>query len=147
LRSLRASVQALAKRDLELADEVIAFDDDIDAAYISIERGVESLLARQTPVAADLRLVLALLHINLHLERMGDYCGTIAKLTKLVSGLEREASLVEGFEEMAARGEEMLRVALRSFRNRDVVSAASLVELDELIDRVNRRAVSQVLEL
>ena len=66
---------------------MIAFDDDIDGSTSTIEQGIEVLLARQTPVASDLRLVLALLKDNLHLERMGDLCVTIAKLTKLTKGL------------------------------------------------------------
>ena len=82
LRALRSSLNALARGDVELADEVISFDDQVDARYMQIEEGVQSLLARQTPVAADLRLVLAVLRVNLHLERMADYCVTVAKLTK-----------------------------------------------------------------
>jgi phosphate transport system protein len=147
LRSLRAALNALAQRDVELADEVIAFDDEVDRAYYELERGVESLLARQTPVAVDLRLVLALLHINLHLERMGDYCVTIAKLIKLADGQPEQSRLIEGLEEMGDRCEEMIRVALDSFATRDIEAATSLVELDELIDRVNRRAVHRILEL
>src|SRR6266545_2061043 len=83
LRSLRGVLNAIAQSDLELADEVIAFDDEIDRHYFEIENRIQLLLARQTPVAMDLRLVLAMLHSNLHLERMGDYCVTIAKLLKL----------------------------------------------------------------
>src|SRR5205823_12530544 len=145
--SLRAALNALAAHDLELADEVIRFDDEVDGSYFEIQRGIESLLARQTPVAVDLRLVLAMLHINLHLERMGDYCVTIAKLIKLAEGLPGEARLIEGLEEMGDRCEEMIRVAMRSFAERDSEAATSLVELDELIDRVNRRAVYRILEL
>ena len=70
---------------------MIAFDDEIDAHYIAIERNVEIVLARQTPVAGDLRLVLALLHCGLHLERVGDQCVTIAKLTKISSHLGIQA--------------------------------------------------------
>src|SRR5205085_12085642 len=114
---------------------------------MEIERGIESLLARQTPVAVDLRLVLAMLHINLHLERMGDYCVTIAKPIKLAEGFHSESRLIEGLEEMADRCEEMIRVAMRSFAERDSEAATSLVELDELIDRVNRRAVYRILEI
>jgi phosphate transport system protein len=147
LRSLRGAVRALVEEDLELADEVITFDDEVDAAYTAVEDAIQSLLARQTPVAADLRLVLAMLHINLHLERIADYCVTIAKMTKLASGLKSEPGLVEGFEEMGARAEEMIRVALQSFHAGDLARAESLVDLDELIDRVNRRAVEQVLAL
>ncbi len=145
LRSLRGAVNALERGDVELADEVIGFDDEIDARYFSIERGIESLLARQTPVAGDLRLVLAMLHINLHLERMGDYCVTIAKLVKLAEGLPGEPRMIEGLEEMGERCDEMIQVALTSFAERDVAGAESLVVLDELIDRTNRRIVERLL--
>jgi phosphate transport system protein len=93
-----------------------------------------------------LRLVLAMLHSNLHLERMGDYCVTIAKLTKLVTDVEPDEGLVQAFEEMGQRAEEMIRVALDSFQRRDLEAASSLVDLDELIDRANRRAVERVLD-
>ncbi len=147
LRALRGCLSALAQQDVELADEVIAFDDEVDAAYLAIEEGIQSLLARQTPVAVDLRLVLAVLHINLHLERMADYCVTVAKLTKLVHAISPERALVEAFEEMGARAEEMIHVALESFAERDSERAESLVERDELIDRANRRVVQHVLSL
>jgi phosphate transport system protein len=147
LRALRGTLNALEQQDAELADEVIVFDDEIDAVYLGIEEGIQSLLARQTPVAVDLRLVLAVLHINLHLERMADYCVTIAKLTKIVHEAQAEPTLVEGFEEMGSRAEEMIRVALDSFSDRNVDRAESLVDLDELIDRANRRVVQHVLSL
>jgi phosphate transport system protein len=148
LRSLRGAVNALVAQDQELADEVIAFDDEVDERYFAIEEGIQSLLARQTPVAIDLRLVLAMLHINLHLERMADYCVTIAKLTKLAGRVEEpHPTLIDAFEEMGARAEEMIRVAMTSFQERDLARAESLPEMDELIDRANRRAVQHVLSL
>jgi phosphate transport system protein len=147
LRALRGSLNALEQRDDELADEVIAFDDDVDRRYLEIEDRIPSLLARQTPVATDLRLVLAILHVNLHLERMADYCVTVAKLSKLVPEIDPPARLIEGFEEMGSRCEEMIRVALDSFRDRNLEGAESLVDLDELVDRANRRVVQHVLEL
>jgi phosphate transport system protein len=147
LRSLRGALNALEAQDVELADEVIAFDDEVDRRYHDIEKKVELVLARQTPVATDLRLVLAILHNNIHLERIGDQCVTIAKLTKLTSHLTQKRALVEGFEEMGTRAEEMIQVALDSFRARDVERARSLGELDELIDRANRRVTRHVLEL
>ncbi len=146
-RSLRGSVNALVEQDALLADEVIGFDDEVDERYFSIEEGIQSLLARQTPVAVDLRLVLAVLHDNLHLERMADYCVTIAKLTKLVHDVEPDEELVRGFDEMGSRADEMIRIALRSFAERDAERAETLVHLDELIDRANRRVVQRVLSL
>jgi len=147
LRSLRGAINALQHRDVELADEVIAFDDEVDDRYLAIGQGIEQLLARQTPVAVDLRLVLAVLHINLGLERMADLCVTIAKLTKLTKGLPPDEALLEGFKEMGERAEQMIRVALRSLEQRDRVAAESLLELDELIDRANRRVVNRLLEI
>ena len=147
LRVLRGALNALAQRDVELADEVISFDDDVDRLYIQIQQEIESLLARQTPVAIDLRLVLALLHMNLHLERMADYSVTIAKLTKLVADVEGDPMLMQTLQEMGNRAEEMIRVALDAFANRDLAAAESLVDLDELIDRSNRRFVERVVEV
>ena len=147
LRSLRGALNALEQQDAELAEEVIAFDDEVDARYLEVSQGVEQLLARQTPVAGDLRLVLAVLHINLSLERMADLCVTIAKLTRLTAELKHDQTLVEAFEEMGARAEEMTRVAMRSFAERDLEGAESLVDLDELIDRANRRVVKHVFDL
>jgi phosphate transport system protein len=147
LRSLRGALSALASSDGVLADEVVRFDDQVDAAYLEIEQGIQSLLARQTPVAGDLRLVLAILHANLHLERMADYCVTIAKLVQLTEDLPQAPKLIEAFEEMGSRAEEMIRVAVDSFAARDVARAETLVELDELIDRANRHAVEQVFAI
>jgi phosphate transport system protein len=147
LRALRGCLGALERQDVELADEVIEFDDEVDEAYLNIEEGIQSLLARQTPVAIDLRTVLAILHVNLHLERMADYCVTVSKLTKLVAGVPADETLVDAFEEMGSRAEEMIRVALDSLADRDVERAETLVELDELIDRANRRAVKQVIAI
>ena len=148
LRALRSALNALARGDEELADEVIVFDDEVDTRYLEIENGVQSLLARQTPVATDLRLVLAILRVNLHLERMADYCVTVAKLTKLMGGLNvADDTLAHSIEDMGQRAEQMIRVAMDAFAERDPERAQSLVELDELIDRANRNASEDVLSL
>jgi phosphate transport system protein len=148
LRALRSSLNALARGDGELADEVIGFDDEVDRRYAAIETGVQSLLARQTPVAADLRLVLAVLRVNLHLERMADYCVTVAKLTKLMGDLGvSDEAISRSIEEMGQRAEQMIRVAMDAFAGRDADQAESLLERDELIDQANRNAIADVLSL
>jgi phosphate transport system protein len=141
LRALRSALNALAR-------EVIAFDDEIDRRYLAIETGVQSLLARQTPVATDLRLVLAMLRVNLHLERMADYCVTVAKLTQLMGNLDvSDDRILESLNDMGQRAEQMIRVALDAFADRDAEKATSLNDLDDLIDRANRQAVDDVLSL
>lgn len=139
--------RALLTGDVEAAERAIRGDDEVDALHLQVERGVEQLLARQAPVAADLRLVLAILHVNLHLERIGDQCVTIAKLTQLASGLPADPTLVAALSEVCERAGQMLAVAMAAFTDRDAAAAWSLTGLDELIDRANRRAVDHVLAL
>ena len=147
LGAVRGAVKALAEGDVELADEVIAFDDEIDALFLRIERAIQSMLALQTPVARDLRLLLAMLHMNLLLERTGDGCVTVAKLTQLVADAQPDAALVDVLVEMGERAEEMFTVALDAFAKRDLARAESLVELDEAIDRANRRFVERLVDV
>ena len=147
LRAVRGSISALELQDVELSDEVVAFDDEIDARYHRIERSIGEILAQQAPVATDLRLVLAVLHSSIHLERIGDQSVTVAKLTKLSAALEQRPDLVEGLREMGDRADEMVRLALDAFAARDVGRARELVDLDELIDRTNRDVVDKVLTM
>jgi phosphate transport system protein len=145
--SVHGAVRALQERDGELADEVIAFDDEVDQLFLAIEGSIKSLLALQTPVARDLRLLLAILHINLLLERSADSGVTIAKLSQLVADADPDPALVDVLVEMGDRAEEMIRVALNSFAQRDLAGAESLVALDELIDRANRRFVERLVDV
>jgi phosphate transport system protein len=147
LGAIRGAMTALARRDDDLAREVIAFDDQIDELFQRIERSIQSMLALQGPVARDLRLLLAMLHINLLLERSADGCVTVAKLSRLVADTSPDAALIDTLVEMGERAEEMLRVALTALADRDLAGAESLVELDEAIDRANRRFVERLVDL
>jgi phosphate transport system protein len=147
LRAVRGAINALETQDVELCDEVIAFDDEIDERYHRIERSIGELLAQQAPVASDLRLVLAVLHSSIHLERIGDQSVTVAKLTKLSASLEQHEDLAEGLSDMGSRAAEMVRRALDAFATRDVQAAHELVDLDELIDRTNRAVADKVLAM
>jgi phosphate transport system protein len=144
-RAIRGAVDALRSQDVELCDEVIAFDDEIDERYMALETQVHLVLARQTPVATDLRLVLALLHSAIHAERMGDQCVTIAKLTKLSAHLATRRDVMESLVDMGERCVEMVRVALDAFSQRDVGRARSIHDLDELVDRANKQIFGEVL--
>ncbi|MGZ4383509.1 MAG: phosphate signaling complex protein PhoU [Gaiellaceae bacterium] len=146
-RRIRSAVNVLRRNDLELAAELIAVDAEVDSAYLAIEQEVQSLLVRQAPVARDFRLVLAILHINLHLERMADLCVTIAKLVQLTSELPREEGVLGVLTEMGERADEMLRTASDAFTRRDADLARSLVGMDELIDRANRRLVERLIDI
>src|SRR5438093_109780 len=79
--AVHGAMRALEERDRELAAEVIAFDDEVDSHFLGIEHDIQALLALQTPVARDLRLLLAMIHINLLLERIGDRAVDIGEQT------------------------------------------------------------------
>src|SRR3954454_14001731 len=81
--ALRRALEALIERDIELAGLVVADDDRIDGRYLEVHQSLLSLLATQAPVASDLRVAAALLHVVKHMERMGDQCVNIAKLVPL----------------------------------------------------------------
>jgi phosphate transport system protein len=147
LRALDRSVQALLAGDEQLADMVIAEDDENDASYMNIEEEVERLLALQTPVATDLRLILAILHINLHLERMGDQCVNIAKLTKLTLGLVIASELLESFQKMGEQAEAMTTEAMAAFAERNVERAERLVIMDSVINAENRELSRRIMAL
>jgi phosphate transport system protein len=146
-RALDRAIQALLAGDEQLADLVIAGDDENDASYLRIEDDVERLLALQTPLATDLRLILTILHINLHLERMGDQCVNIAKLTKLTLGLVMASELLESFKKMGEQAEAMAAEAMTAFAERDVERAERLVIMDAVINAENRELARRIMAL
>jgi phosphate transport system protein len=133
--------------DLARADQLIAVDDEVDDVYREIVEGVTAVLAGRPFTPQDVRLALCLLRASLHLERIADYCVTIAKLVKLASGLARDEEILGSFDEMGRCAEAMIRAALGSFARRDRIAAESLVHLDEVIDRANRRLAGKILDL
>src|ERR1700752_3358999 len=88
IQQLDRALEAISYQDVELAGMVVADDDRIDGRYLEVHQGILSLLARQAPVATDLRIVAALLHTLRCMERMGDQCVNMAKLVPL-SGYEQ----------------------------------------------------------
>ena len=113
-RAIGASVETILRRYDRAADEVIAADDDIDRLYLDVERRVLDLLALQTPVATDLRLVSAIMHINLHVERIGDQAVNIAKMAKLTRDLPSSPVILSHLEEMSDLVRHMIRAAIEA---------------------------------
>src|SRR6202042_812110 len=101
IQQLDRALESISYQDVELAGMVVADDDRIDGRYLEVHQGVLSLLARQAPVATDLRIVAALLHMIRCVERMGDQCVNIAKLVPL-SGYEapKDKDILDAIERM-----------------------------------------------
>jgi PhoU domain len=117
----------------------------VDKLYLDVERRILGLFALQTPVASDLRLLTALLHINLHLERIADQAVNLAKITKLAHGLPPNPTVLQHLGEMGALALGMVGTAMTALARRDLELARSLPELDDPLDRLNRGMLGQVL--
>jgi phosphate transport system protein len=145
-RSLDGALEALIAPDSNAADTVIAGDDAVDRVYLQVEHGVESLLARQSPVAVDLRFVLAVIHVNQNLERIGDQCVNIAKLSRLFATQPLTPELLEDFTVMGNQASGMIATAMASFTQHNLEQAESLVELDQVINERNHGLARRIVE-
>jgi len=146
--SLDRALETVRNQDIELAGMVIADDDRIDGRYLEVHQGILSLLALQAPVAGDLRLVAALLHVIRHVERMGDQCVTMAKLVPL-DGHEppAEQSMLDLIQRMGEQARKQVIQCGQAFARRDVEMAQDLVRQDDVIDELNRDVFHHALEL
>ena len=124
-------LEAIEHQDVELAQIVVADDDRLDGRYLEVHQGILSLLALQAPVAGDLRLVAALLHVIKRVERMGDQCVDVAKLIPL-SGHEPpvDRDVLRGILQMGRFARAEVVQCKRSFAERDVSMAEDLVARD-----------------
>lgn len=145
--AVRRAVNALVDGDVSEADEVIANDDEIDERYMDVETRALSLLALQTPVATDLRLISAIIHMNLHLERVGDMAVNIAKIYRSVASLPTNATITQHIREMDDVVRPMLRLALEAFSRRDLELCLKLPEMDDPVDRLNLGMYEEVAAL
>ncbi len=146
--ALERAVETVAQRDIELASMVIADDDRIDGRYLEVHQGILSLLALQAPVAGDLRLVAALLHVIKHVERMGDQCVNMAKLVPL-AGHEapNDPELLSNIARMGELAGSLVFQARQCFERRDEALAQDLVRQDDEIDRLNRLSFARALDI
>jgi phosphate transport system protein len=146
--ALDRALETVQHQDVELASMVISDDDRIDGRYLEVHQGILSLLALQAPVAGDLRIVAALLHVIKHVERMGDQCVNMAKLVPL-AGHEPPAdpSMLDHIRRMGAQARQQVIQCGQAFERRDVAMAQDLVRQDDEIDRLNRQVFHLALEL
>jgi phosphate transport system protein len=142
------ALESISYQDVELAGMVVADDDRIDGRYLEVHQGILSLLARQAPVAGDLRIVAALLHIIRCVERMGDQCVNIAKLVPL-SGYEppKDKDLLDEIERMGQLARSQVSQAKDAFSGRNVELAQDLVRQDAEINQLNRDCFRRAVDI
>lgn len=146
--ALGRALELVEQRDIELAEMVIADDDRIDGRYLEVHQSILALLATQAPVATDLRLIAALLHLIKSIERIGDQCVNIAKLVPL-AGHEPpiDDRILRDVLTMGGQVRALLRQASRAFADRDLALARDLVRGDDVVDNLNRECFRRAIEI
>ncbi|MXY76920.1 MAG: phosphate signaling complex protein PhoU [Acidimicrobiia bacterium] len=138
------AVEALLQGDAELAHQVVLGDREIDRLYVEVERRWHEVMARQTPVASDLRLMSLILQAGHSLERMGDQASNIAKIVEATSTLPTNRTILLHIREMRSIVVPMVETAMEALVKRDLNLALRLPELDDPADWLNRNMWKEV---
>jgi phosphate transport system protein len=125
--------------DRELADEIIAGDDVFDAYIDRLEEGGLELIARQAPVAVDLRMIIVIMRMAQHFERVADLCEDIAVAVKYIPADYLSAWIREAIDEMARRAIRLVERSIECFKDRNVEMALELDAMDDAVDKLNRK--------
>jgi len=148
-KAISRSIEALKKRDLTLAQQVIADDLKINEKRFDIEEKCIQLMATQQPMASDLHIIICVLNVITELERIGDYAEGIAKIVVMIGDEPPLKPLID-LPRMAEKTEEMLGRSLDAFVNRDAEAARQITaeddEVDNLYDQVFRELLTFMAE-
>ncbi|MHB1319545.1 MAG: phosphate signaling complex protein PhoU [Anaerolineae bacterium] len=144
--ALVQSVDVLMRQDVEAAQRLMDADDAIDFQRYAIESDVLVLIARQQPMATDLRTLAAILEIVSDLERIGDYAKGIAKITRLMIDIP-DVPVLPQIPTMAARAQDMLSRALEAFLRRDVSTARAIPREDDQVDALYNEVNRAMMEM
>lgn len=134
---LRDSMEALLHQRVDLADRVIAMDNDVDDYNLSIEEKCIELIALQQPMASDLRTIAAAMKIITDIERCGDYAEDIAKTSRVLQQA-RLKPIVQEIGKMAAVVMDMMRQSIEGYVQRDLVKIEKMIAEDDIVDNLNR---------
>lgn len=148
IETLNHTLEAVEHSDVELAEQVVADDDRIDGRYLEVHQSILTLLATQGPVATDLRLIAALLHLMKSVERMGDQCVNIAKVIPL-TGHEPpyDEQMLNDIVTMGRHVRSLIAQAKTAFGSREVGLARDLVRQDDVVDDLNRRVFHRAIAI
>jgi phosphate transport system protein len=135
---------ALAARDADVAERIVGRQRKVAQASAEIEWGLLRILARQAPVARDLRLVAGMLHVNEHLERMGGLCANVAKAVPVLANRPPPPEVVDTLTEMGAQVRRVVMASLACLADGDAAAAERLPVIDQAVDRLNDRAFVQI---
>ena len=143
--AVHRAVEALRDRDLVASRQVIDDDDYIDRKQAEIEFRCIDLIATQQPVATDLRSIIALLHIGVELERMGDYAEGIGKISLSIGDEQTLKPLID-IPLMARKATDMLVDSIHALLNRDTERARAVCDADDEVDELYDKVYRDLLE-
>jgi phosphate transport system protein len=148
VQALDRTIEAVQHQDTELAQLIIAEDDVLDGRYLEIHQRLLTMIATQAPVASDLRLISALLHVMKNMERMGDQCVNIAKMLPIL-GHEppAEERMLKNIFTMGKQVRSLVTQVKRAFADRDVELARDLVRQDDVVDNLNKECFQIAIEI
>jgi len=148
IESLDRAIEAVQHQDVELAALVVMDDDKIDGRYLEVHQSILTLLATQAPVATDLRLISALLHLMKGVERMGNQCVNIAKLLP-ITGHEPPSDelILKDIVTMGRQARSLVTQARHAFEERDANLSRDLVRQDDVIDNLNKAVFRRAIEI
>jgi phosphate transport system protein len=143
-KAIIRSVEALKKRDLESARQIIDDDQKVNNKRFEIEEKCIELIATQQPMASDLRIIIAILNITTEIERIGDYAVGIARIVIMIGDEPPLKPLVD-IPRMADQTADMLRRSLDAFINRDAEAAKKIIAEDDLVDQLYDQVFRELL--
>jgi phosphate transport system protein len=148
VESLDRTMEAVEHQDIELSELVIADDDRLDGRYLEVHQEILTLLATQAPVATDLRLISALLHVMKCMERMGDQCVNISKLIPVTGhDAPQRSEMLNRILRMGKQVRSQTSQAKKAFEARDIELARDLVRQDDLVDDLNKECFQIAVEV
>lgn len=147
LSQLRKSEESLSKKDKDLAREVVLAEKRVNAFELKIDSDCEDILALFSPVAVDLRFILAVLKINMNLERTGDIAEGIANIViHLPEDFDVQLLEITQVIDMFKQGNEMIAEVMEAFEKEDTLLARKVFKKDDLLDDINKNAANVVTE-
>src|SRR5262245_38655904 len=140
------ATEILLGQDLEGAEYMILADDEVDAKCVSLEERCYSVLALQSPVAGDLRQVVAALRIIAEIERSADLAVNLCKAARRIYGHRLDPRLRGIIQKMGDQARQLFREATESYMTSDATRAAALADMDSYLDALQREYVQAIFE-
>jgi len=148
VQALDRAIEAVEHQDTELAQLVVVEDDVLDGRYLEIHQRLLTMIARQAPVAGDLRLISALLHVMKSMERMGDQCVNIAKMIPIVGhDPPADERMLSNITTMGSQVRSLIIQVKAAFAARDTALAHDLVRQDDVVDALNKECFQIAIEI